>query len=110
MGNTAIQNGTGGFGDMVTNAATTFVPEASALKSNNTNTTAGNSTGTTNTTSTAKEESSEPTVQVETKISTPAMKAKAKTAGLTDDQIKGKSDSEIQKLIDEKNATNKPKA
>lgn len=110
MGNTALQNGTGGFQDMVTNAATTFIPEAGALKSNNTAPTTGNTTGTTSTTSTTKEESSEPTVQVETKISTPAMKAKAKNAGLTDDQIKGKSDSEIQKLIDEKNATNKPKA
>lgn len=110
MGNTALQNGTAGFQDMVMNAATTFVPEAGALKSNNTAPTTGNTTGTTSTTSTTKEESSEPTVQVETKISTPAMKAKAKNAGLTDDQIKGKSDSEIQKLIDEKNATNKPKA
>lgn len=106
MGNTALQNGTGGFQDMVVNAATTFIPEAGALKSNNTAPTTGNTTGTTSTT---KEESSEPTVQVETKISTPAMRNKAKNAGLTDEQIKGKSDLEIQKMIEEKNATNKPK-
>lgn len=105
IANTALENGTGGFQDMVLNTATALAPGLNPYGTDNKNT--GNTTGTTSTT---KEESSEPTVQVETKTSTPAMKAKAKNAGLTDDQIKGKSDSEIQKLIDEKNATNKPKA
>ena len=104
IANTALENGTGGFQDMVLNTAIALAPGLSPYGTDNKNT--GNTTGTTSTT---KEESSEPTVQVETKTSTPDMKAKARNAGLTDDQIKGKSDSEIQKRIDEKNATNKPK-
>ena len=112
MGNTALQNGTGaGFGDMVMNATTTFVPEAGALNANNTAPTTGNTTAPTTNVNygITPEEPANSEDKKDTNTSSPAMKAKAKNAGLTEEQIKGKSDSEIQKMIDEKKADNSKK-